>query len=219
MDSLVKFSSPSMMAIVGSTSSGKSVLCSKILQNVDQMFDHKIEHILFCYTVYQPLYAEMEQNIKNITFHQGVPTHDDLRKFAKPGHHYCLVLDDLQQEVVTSKEMSKVATIYSHQLNINTIIIMQNMFISGSYSQTINLQIQYYVLLKSLRSLDQLGILSRQVFPGRGNFIPDAFRDVYNNAKYPYMIVDLHPRSDDRYRVRTHIFPGEDITIYQTPKK
>ena len=126
-----------------------------------------------------------------------------------------MVLDDLQQELVSSKEMSKLATIYSHQLNINVIMLMQNMYITGKFSRTIALQIQYYVLLKSLRSQDQLKVLSRQVFPGKKNFLTDAFEDVCKGSQYPYMVVDLHPRSDDGLRVRTSIFANEVLTAYK----
>jgi hypothetical protein len=34
------------------------------------------------------------------------------------------------------------------------------------------------------------------------------------NRKYGYLVIDMHPTSNDKYRLRTDVFPGEDCIIY-----
>ena len=50
----------------------------------------------FCYTVYQPLYDEMNKEIPLIEFHQGLPTMDTLTEWGAIHGHTIVVLDDLK---------------------------------------------------------------------------------------------------------------------------
>ena len=61
--SLLPFKPRSSMLITGQSNSGKTVFVNKLLQNLDGMYEVKPEAIMFCYSVWQPLYDDMEQNI------------------------------------------------------------------------------------------------------------------------------------------------------------
>ena len=94
-ESLIKFESPTSIFIAAPSGSGKTVLTKSILQHADGMFNKTPKRIYYCYTIWQSLYTEMQKDIKNIYFHQGLPTITDLNDWGQEEGHKILVLDDL----------------------------------------------------------------------------------------------------------------------------
>ena len=68
--------------------------------------------------------------------------------------------------------------------------------------------------MKNLRDKLQISYIGRQIFPGKGKYIQEAYEDSMKEPGYPYLMLDLSPYSDDQYRVRSRIFPGEFPIIY-----
>ena len=66
---------------------------------------------------------------------------------------------------------------------------------------------------ENLRDVSQVGILGRQLYPGRGKAYMKAYEDAVG-SKECYLIVDTSPRGDDRYRLRSRVFPGQDPLVY-----
>lgn len=91
----------------------------------------------------------------------------------------------------------------------------QNLFQRGSRSRIIALNTYYLVLMKNVRDASQIAFLGRQLFPGHSNFLTEAYAYA-TKSPYGYLLVDTSPHSEDKYRLRTHIFPGEDPIIYQS---
>lgn len=60
-----------------------------------------------------------------------------------------------------------------------------------------------------LKTAYKISMLSGQlhVYPGRSSLLVEGDRDATNSACWT-------PRGDNRYRLRTNIFPGEDPTVY-----
>jgi hypothetical protein len=170
---------------------------------------------MYCYTAYQPTFATMEREIPSITFYRGVPTAESVREWAGDDNaHRLMILDDLQTTALESKDVADIATIHSHHSNVSCITIYQNLFGSGKYARTIALQAHYIVVMKNLRDQTQLSHLSRQIYPGKPQLLPDLMKVVSRREKYPYIVIDLSPHSDTEYRLRTNIFPGELTRVY-----
>ena len=186
-----------------------------MLQHVDDLYNHKISKILYCYSVHQTLYTEMEESIPNITFYKGIPDEKYLHEFQKGQEvdsHYVMVLDDLQSStVLESREMLHIATVLSHHMRYNVVLILQNLFGQGKYSRSILLQSAYYISLHSPRDNQVLANLSRQIFgSGRSQVIPQVMADVSRRRRYAYVVTDLSPHSeDDRFTLRSCIFPDD----------
>ena len=70
------------------------------------------------------------------------------------------------------------------------------------------------VLMKNLRDSSQIGHLGRQIFPGKPKFILEAYEDSCLKVPHGYLMLDLTPQGNEKYRVRTRVFPGEFPTIY-----
>ena len=216
---LLPFEARTGFTIAGSTGSGKTVFTYKLLKNHEAMFKAKaLKSILYCYSVYQPLFSEMENALPQIRFHPGIPDEKSLSELAPApddkDHHSILILDDLAPQVVKSPAMEKLFTVDNHHKGITTLFLVQNLYQQGPCARSIALNSQYIVLLKNVRAGPQIKCLGRQLFPEKSRLLSEAYGDAMKEA-YAYLIVDLFPHSDSQYRIRTHIFPGEDVLVYQ----
>ena len=170
--------------------------------------------VLYCYGIHQDLFDEMERTIPNFYSKQGLPTTEELDDFTKDKTHKLIIIDDLQHEVMHNKNMELLVTQGCHHRFVSLVIIQQNLFYGGKHARTIALNQWYMVLLKNLRDVSQVGILGRQLYPGKTRGFLKAYEDALSE-KHGYLLVDMSPHSEDKYRLRTHIFPGEDPTVYR----
>ena len=60
----------------------------------------------------------------------------------------------------------------------------------------------------------KVGILGRQLYPGRGKAFMKAYEDAVG-SKEGYLIVDTSPHGDDRCRLKSRVFPGQDPLVYR----
>ena len=171
------------------------------------------QKILYCHGVYQELYDRMERDIPNITFHEGLPSKDVVEDFAQGGSHGLVILDDLMHKVLESKEMELLFTQGCHHRHLSVIFITQNMFAQSKSARTISLNTSYLVMFKNVRDTSQILTLGRQLYPGRGGILVEAYTDAMKEH-YAYLVVDMTQRIDDKLRLRTKIFPGETTVVY-----
>ena len=211
----IKFHAPALITLSGASGSGKTVFTDRLIRNADALFDRPVAAVMYCYTAYQDKFAAMERDIPGIVFYRGVPAVESVREWAgDDGAHRLLVLDDLQTTALESKDVADIATVHSHHSNVSCVTVYQNLFGSGKYARTIALQAHYIVVMKNLRDQTQLSHLSRQIYPGKPQLLPELMKAVAKSAKYPYIVIDLSPHSDTDYRLRTDIFPGELTRVY-----
>jgi hypothetical protein len=71
-----------------------------------------------------------------------------------------------------------------------------------------NLNTHYIVLFKNPRDANQVAILALQMYPGKSQFVVEAYEDATRES-YGYLLIDLRSDNDDRYRIRTKIFPDD----------
>jgi hypothetical protein len=201
------------ISVSGITGSGKSCWVYELLKNKDTMFGEStpIIKILYCYGVWQELFTTMESSNLPIKFHEGLPTDEDIQDLTASKQHSCLILDDLLHEIVNkNSKMESLWTRMSHHKAMTIIFLTQNIFQKGA--RTINLNTHYTILFKNPRDIMQVSTLARQT--GYGQTLVESFKDS-TSSPYGYLIVDLHPNSDDDYRLRSKVFPGEDTVIYK----
>ena len=80
---------------------------------------------------------------QGVEFFEGVPTHDDLKKWLGDQQGGILVLDDLMLEGGDDKDILNLFTQYSHHLNVTVFYLYQDMFSKGEYAKTISRNAQY----------------------------------------------------------------------------
>ena len=119
-----------------------------------------------------------------------------------------LVLDDLMVEGGEDKELLNLFTKHSHHQNITVLYLCQDMFPPGKYAKSISRNAHYVIALKSPR--DQLGMrnLLLQAFPTCWQDMMDMYQKV-TERPFGYTVLDLHPASDDRKRVFSHLLTHE----------
>lgn len=193
--------------ISGATQTGKSYFTKRLLEN--DMFTTPPSKIIYAYSEYQPLFDKMK---KGIIFHEGLPTKEDIEKYADGGH-VILVLDDLMLKIVQSEDCVHLFTVTSHHKNVTCIFITQNLYPPGKFARSISLNCSYFVLFRNYRDSRQIITFGSQIFPGQSAYFKDAY-DKATLQNFGYLIIDLCPSTDKLYQLRTHIFPKEHPTIY-----
>lgn len=216
-ESLLKFESPTSIFIAAPSGTGKTVFTKNILQHADGMFKNPPKQIYYCYTIWQPIYTEMQKDIQNISFFQGLPSMADLRDWGQEEGHKILVLDDLMMQGAESSELLHMMCVGSHHTNFTVIFLLQNIFHKSKSLRTASLNCHYFILMTSKRDPSQIQILGRQIFPNKTKFFMDAYQ---RSTSYPYgyLLIDINPHSDTTYQLRTRILPGEDTIVYQPAK-
>lgn len=155
----------------------------------------------------------MEQHISNLKLHHGIPSNETIQDLPSDRQHTLIVLDDLMHRVVQDVDMELLFTQGCHHRRLTVIFITQNIFPRGSKSRTIALNTYYLVLMKNMRNASQISMLGRQLYPGRSKLLIDAYTDATKQA-FGYLVVDTSPQGNDKYRLRTNIFPEEEPTVY-----
>jgi len=73
------------------------------------------------------------------------------------------------------------------------------------------------VLFKNPRDAIQFATLARQMYPNDSRFAVEVYRDA-TSLPFGYLLVDLKPEQDDKYRLRTDIFLGDDTRFVYVKK-
>jgi hypothetical protein len=191
---------PFTSCLAGPTGSGKTAFVLCMIQNMKEMISPVPEKVIYCYGEFQPVFGKFPY----IRFHEGLP--DSSMFDGKPT---LLVLDDLMSEANDS--ITDLFTKGAHHKSISVIFLTQNIFYKKH--RTISLNSHYIVVFKNPRDAYQIGALARQMYPGKSQYMIEAYKDA-TIAPHSYLLLDLHPEQDEKLRLRTNIFPGELQAVY-----
>jgi hypothetical protein len=198
---------PFTCTVAGPTWSGKTQFVFRLIRHADQLIVPPPEKIVYCYGEFQPSFAEFPQ----VEFHEGLP---DVSCFDGK-FRILIITDDLMNEA--NQNVCNLFTKLSHHRNVSVVFITQNLFHRNRHIRTMNLNTHYLVLFKNPRDANQVATLARQMYPSKSKFVLEAFEDA-TKQPYGYLFVDLKPETDERYRIRTSIFPDDDRQYVYVPK-
>ena len=99
----------------------------------------------------------------------------------------------------------------SHHRNIVVLYLCQDLFPSGKYAKTISRNTHYIIVFKNLRDQSGFRALTMQAFPSLWRQVLRFF-ETCRERPYGYIMMDLHPASDDRYRVFSRVTREEGPT-------
>ena len=175
------------------------------------MFESPPDKIVWFYGEYQPMFEDMKATIPNIDFVEGMPTRfDDL---IDPTQRNLFVIDDLMSEMSNSKELTNLVIRKCHHQCYDVILIQQNLFNKGKETRNISLNCHYLCLFSNPRDRAQVNHLARQMYPGNAKFLQEAYADACSKP-FGYLLIDLKQETEEPYRLRTNIFPGELQYVY-----
>lgn len=199
------FKHPFTCLVAGSTGSGKTVWVRNLLKEYKYLIDIKVKvlKVLWCYGQDQDLHKVLLKNV-DLIYLKRLPTSGDIENI-KPN---IIVLDDLMNELKNDEIIKNLFTQGSHHCNLSILFITQNLFYQDKSMRTISLNAQYIVILKGIRLTQQIQILGNQIYPGKSKLFLNIYKDATKDS-FSYLILDLHPNSDDKYRLRNRIFKSE----------
>ena len=206
----------SRIMIVGSTGAGKSSICRKIILYKKEMFpQEEPQKILFCYSIWQPLYEDILKTFPIVVFKSGLPTVDDLKELSGISKKHCLVFfDDMIHELVNDIDIERLITGYAHHSRITTVIMSQNLYYQGKNSKTLNINQGSFILMSSRTDTSQIRNFGRQIMgPGKKS---RAFWFAYEDTQkknFQYLFVDVTPSGNMKHMLRSFIFPDEGPTV------
>jgi len=105
-----------------------------------------------------------------------------------------------------------------HHRNVSVVYLTQNVFGKNKYARMISLNAHYLVLFKNPRDASQFAALARQMYPNMSKFAIKAYKDA-TSAPYGYLRIDLKSEQDERCRLSTNVFPGENQYVYVSRDK
>ena len=117
MDPRWKHPFPALVA--GPTCCGKSQFVKRLLESGEDMIEGAPENIIWCYGIYQPAYDEIQRNIPNIQFVEGVPS--DLESMINPSKRNLVVIDDLMHQLSNDQRITSLFTKGCHHRNFRKI--------------------------------------------------------------------------------------------------
>lgn len=197
-----RWTHPFTCVVAGPTGCGKTEWVLKFIRHLAEMVHPVPQRVVLSYGEWQPSYQRLPSQVQCV---EGLP---DL---PEDGISTLLIIDD--QMTDTDKRVSSLFTKGSHHRSISVIYIVQNVFDKNKEHRTISLNAHYLILFKNPRDGSQIDHLAKQMYPGRVNYVRDAFRQATILA-HGYLLVDLKQQTPENTRLRSHIFPSEMQKVY-----
>ena len=207
----IRLKSPFTATIAGPTGSGKTEFMKRLIESREDVCTHAPVEVIYCYGVWQDAF----ENMVNVSFREGVI--DFRNELPSDGKHRWLIIDDLMGEMSGNGEADDLFTKYSHHRNVSVFFLIQNFFLKGN--RTITLNSHYLFLFKNPRDASQIGFLARQLFPDNPKFLIESYKDA-TLSPHSYLTLDLKQNTEEKMRVLGNFLPpspSEPVFVY-SPK-
>ena len=209
---MLPFEDYSSILLTGISQSGKTCWINKLCQNADVMFRTPIDKIIYVYKHFQPSFHQLQNQVKNITFTNKVPSESQLEELVSHSNHSLLILDDAFNMLYEGDSMCQdLVTRLAHHLKLSTIFATQSTQAKNKSAQSILKNIHSIVVMSCPRENQFIKSLGMQL--GQYKLIREAFNHVCEQP-YRYLVVGLHPKRDRDLRFASNIFPHEITRIY-----
>ena len=213
------FDHPTNTIVSGPSGSGKSQILAQILGCADYIFDPSpVKKILF-YREDQTIYDQWYESGLITHKQKGMPERDELMSLIsenKDGGGSLVFFDDCASFIEENKEdFNYYFTVASHHYKTSFFLVLHSLF--SPALRILSLNTHRFILTQSPRDVGQVRTLASQSFPGRTQFVVDAYEDS-TDREFGFLIMDFSPRCDKRLRVVGNIFSKEPISVYQCKK-
>ena len=119
------------------------------------------------------------------------------------------------EESGSDKRVLDLFTKDSHHRGITALYITQDLFPPGKFAKTINRNAQYVICFKSPRDKTGIRHLLLQVYPDKWRQVLHLFLKL-TSRPFGYFMLDLHPASEDCFRIWSHLTCDEGSTQVHT---
>lgn len=188
-----RLQSPFTALVVGPTGCGKTDLLMSLIENARRVANPPPIGIDYCYGVWQDRFGQM----KGVNFHRGMV--DVESRYPTGGGNRWLIIDDLADELVGSKELDRLFTKHSHHLNLSVFLVTHNLFQKNL--RQVSLNSHYMFLFYNPRDVSTVQSLARQLYPNNTRFLTKAYEEA-TSKPFSHLFIDLKQKTDPRARVR-----------------
>lgn len=126
--------------------------------------------------------------ITNSTFHQRLPSRDEIEDFSEGQDHVMLVLYDLMLMITASEECVQLFTVTSHYRYVSILLLTQCLYPTGRYARRISLNSAYVILFRNDRDQRQITCFASKILPGKTSYFKDAY-DKGTKDRYGYLFM------------------------------
>lgn len=210
-----KIQMPCRGLLCGPSNSGKTRLIKRFIEHREQLFSQHFDQIIYCHphkivsNIDQQLFQELEDIYPPIEFIPGLP---DLKELMNLTGNTLLILEDMIDLLISSSEYSNLFSVYSSHYNISILTTSQNYFQHGKFAKTVLRNQSFLILFETRNDRQSANIISRQMFPGRSQFITHCFNWLSQNIinrvdRYLYVeCASNSPLPGNFPQIRTNIF-------------
>ena len=203
----VQLKHPFSMIVAGPSQSGKTHLTRRILQS--DIIHPKPMKVLWCYSLWQPLYGEMKEEGIVDKFIEGLDYEDEIDGTTPT----LLVIDDLQKETSTNEAVADLFMRGCHHNNLSVVFLVQNLFFQGKQCRNISTNANYVVIFKNPADKMQINRFAQKAYPGQVSSFMALYDEVCSKP-HGYLLLDFTQDSNDAIRIRTGITEGETLQCY-----
>ena len=123
-----------------------------------------------------------------------------------------MIFDDSCEEIFNDKDFVKIATSGRHQ-KLHVINVKHNLFHQSKWSRTIDLNSTHIVLFKSLRDIQQIEYLGKQL--NCLQLLTEAYKFATTDS-YGHLVIDLDPKTPQGLRFSSNLI-GPEPSIFYIP--
>jgi hypothetical protein len=204
---------PFRMICTGASGVGKTMFVKDFLQNLKEVTNTKFDTILYSYSVDQPLYDKLRNEIPKIVWIKGCSSSDIEDYLTPESGNKLLVIDDQMAESTSSPFLLSLFTKLSHHTNTSLIFVVQNMFFQGKFFRTISLNATCFCIFKNPRDQRQISFIASQICPWNPKYVCEAYKDA-TKQPFSYLFIDLRPDLEDSLRIRGKILNTDEQIVY-----
>ena len=201
----IKMRIPCGVMVAGATQSGKTTFLLKLIKYAKHMFTPPPQSIMYAYG---PDNKDIIEFMKaGCVIHKGLPTTKTIDELPKPA---LIILDDLMVDA-KGAYLQDLYTRQVHHKDLALFFVTQYLFEPRGRIARNNSQYLFFMRAPT----DQLSIrnIGSQWFPYNSKYFKSAYAQATANP-YDYLMADMHPASDERLRLRSKVFPGEQTEFY-----
>jgi hypothetical protein len=209
---------PRCFLIAGSSGCGKTQLVKNLILDSEHVFSPPPDRVVYVYSIFQPAYDELEKALgENIEFRTTIPSEAELKDFYnETGKSTLLVLDDKMTSLdngTSGKNLVRLATVISHHCKVSVMFLVQNLYHNTQSAREVSLNCMVTIVFRNDRSASQISKLGTQVMPGKVPYFIQSYV-LATSENYGYLVIDLSPNVDPKFKLRTHVLAGQDLKIY-----
>ena len=198
---------PSSIIVSGPSQSGKTEFTVNLLIHMKKLFYPVPQNIFWFYGTYTDVIDRLKKNkLIKIEFIEGIPENGFKHLMKnKDGSHSLYILDDVMTECTQNLEVTQLFCREGHHNNVSIILIMQDLFCSGTQRKTILKNAHYLCLFKSPLDMRSLFSIGQRIMPGFIREFLAIFEDA-TRKKHGYLFIDGKQTTPSNARLRTDIF-------------